>query len=257
MPEPYSFSYAAYRRLLMEIRAAGTLCDYADVLARAPARFILLRHDVEFSPARALRLGEIEAQEGVSSTFFFQLTNNAYNTLSAENLGRLARLRALGHHVGLHFHLHGRTNLTEIAARIAWEAALLEHELGFPVDRFSFHRPSAQVLAAKLAVPGLINAYAPAFFTYTPTLDAHTVTSVKYVADSRNEWSYCAPWPYPNADFFAANPKVQLLCHPYSWSEAGPDIQGNLRAVLSEGRAELLDTMTAETKYVKEYRDAL
>ncbi len=253
----YSFSYANYRRLLLDAKATGAVCDYADVLKNAPEQYVIIRHDVEFSPLRAWKLGMIEAEEGISSSFFFQLTNNAYNAFSALNIGRMRQLTALGHHVGLHFHLQGRSDLNAIVERIQYEADLLSHELGTAIDRFSFHRPTAQVLAANLDIPGLINAYAPQFFTYLPALSDSTPVSVKYVADSRNEWSYCAPWPWPNASFFSENKRVQILCHPYSWSDEGPDILNNLLNVLSEGRSELLDTMTDETKYVKEYRHEL
>lgn len=80
----YSFSFTNYVKLLRIIKEKGTLMDYADINEKTTS-FIILRHDVEFSPERALRLAEVEARENAHSSYFFQLTNNAYNTLSAKN----------------------------------------------------------------------------------------------------------------------------------------------------------------------------
>ena len=74
-------------------------------MSNKPNRFSLIRHDVEFSPRRALRLAEIDSDLSVSSTFFFQVRNNAYNILSNENIDILNRIKNLGMDIGLHFYV--------------------------------------------------------------------------------------------------------------------------------------------------------
>ena len=64
---------------------------------------LLLRHDVDLSLARsASRMAELEAAHGASATYFLMTRSVFYNLASAEGESALARLRELGHRVGLH-----------------------------------------------------------------------------------------------------------------------------------------------------------
>lgn len=253
----YLFSHENYTELLRIIIQTGTYRDYADITP-STTNFILLRHDVEFSPKRAVELGEIEAQHKISSSFFFQLTNNAYNTLSSVNVDRMKHLISLGHHVGLHLHCGSCPNPEQVVPRIRYECEILSDAIGAPVDRFSFHRPSRVLLSDPYRVPGLINVYDPLYFTHCDSLEnVDFFKNIKYIADSRNEWSYIAPWKYPCKEIFAAFPKLHLLCHPYSWSCGGQHTLENLRQVLEENRLELIQTMNQETTYIQKYLNDL
>lgn len=254
----FVFSYTNYISILKMILDTGSLCDYSDVQADAERPFIILRHDVEFSPRRALELATLEHAQGVASTYFFQLTNNAYNALSGVNVRRILRIRELGHRIGLHFHLQNMIDIDEIARRVAYECRLLSDALGFAVDRFSYHRPSPLVLEHPLRLPGIISAYDPLYFTfYKDMRDADSSASIKYIADSRNAWSYTEPYDAPCDALFHTYPRIQMLCHPYSWTADGHTTLPNLQSLIAENRSEFIDTMNAETKYVKEYLHAL
>lgn len=251
-----SFSFAEYQSLLDEIKRTETLCDYEE--ARERDSFIILRHDVEFSPKRAFDLAKLEHNNQVSSTYFFQLTNNAYNILSDINLKRLEEIAGMGHRIGLHFHVHDLKDRGAISTKVIEECKILGSALGMPVNRFSFHRPPCFVLEEPIIIDGIINAYDPAFFTYTDNpQELNTAHSVKYVADSRNQWSYTGPWERPCQEMFKVHRKVQILCHPYSWSECGADTLHNLKNVIDENREEFIQTLNKETKYVKDYLDEL
>lgn len=248
------FSYKDYIDLLNCIKKTGTLKDYTEVLKDSESPFIILRHDIEFSPQRALDLALIEHKEGIKSTYFVQVSNNAYNVLSSKNIERLKKILSLGHNIGLHFHLQNSNNLEEIRKRIVFECDLLSNILGVKVDRFSFHRPSNMVLENNIKIPGLINAYDPMFFTFTNNVDnIDFKSSVKYIADSRNEWSYTSPWNKPCEELFNACPKIQLLCHPYSWSNEGISVLENLKDIINENKEEFINTLNNETKYVQKY----
>lgn len=255
--EQYVFSYENYAILLDEIVKQGTLCDYSEI-SLSTEKFIILRHDVEFSPRRALVLAEAEQKKNVTSTFFFQVSNNAYNTLSDVNLERIRQIHHMGHHIGLHFHLQKSNDLEEIRQRIIFESALLSRYTGIAIDRFSFHRPSELVLKSRIQIPGLINAYDPLYFVYSEKPEVIDFSKrVKYIADSRNEWSYISPWDAPCHEFFETFPKIQILCHPYSWGAETAKVADNLRNCVEENRREFIDTMCRETKYVKEYANEL
>lgn len=203
-------------------------------------------------------MARIESVEGICSTFFFQISNNAYNILSGKNIERIREIEKMGHHIGLHFHLQGSNDLDEIRSRIQCECRMMSHVLGMEIDRFSFHRPSDLVLKNSIDIPDLINAYNPMYFTYTKDIrNVDFQKSVKYIADSRNEWSYISPWDSPCAEFFESYPKIQMLCHPYSWTKKGYTTLDNLRSLVYENRMEFIDTLDSETKYVKEYVDEL
>ena len=256
--ENYLFSYGNYNKMCDCIQKTGLLCDYRDVLTQGLDQFIVLRHDVEFSPERAYNLAKFENQINIVSSYFFQITNNAYNTLSGYNVGLLKEIHAMGHHIGLHFHLNGMTDIAQISVRIKYEAELLSYYLGLEVDRFSFHRPTAHVLERNLKIEGLINAYAPEFFTYYDAdSEIPPQVNTKYIADSKNNWQYTAPYPYPSEKFFEEYKRIQILCHPYSWTETGYETLSNLRSLISEKRVEFIQTLNSETKYVMEYINEL
>lgn len=254
----YLFSYHNYQEMCQCINKTGLLCDYSDVLTFDLEKFIILRHDVEFSPTRAYNLAKFENEINIVSSYFFQITNNAYNTLSKHNLDLLKEIHAMGHHFGLHFHLNGMNELADISAQIKYEADLLSYYLGLKIDRFSFHRPTPLVLESNLEIEGLINAYASDFFTYySVDTEAHQQLNVKYISDSKNKWQYTAPYFYPSEDFFKTYKRVQILCHPYTWTETGYGTLLNLRSLISEKRSEFIQTLDRETKYVREYINEL
>ena len=53
------FSYKAYIKILHKYR--DEFCDFADV--ECMKSYVLLRHDVEFSPKRALEMAKIECSD--------------------------------------------------------------------------------------------------------------------------------------------------------------------------------------------------
>jgi len=96
------FTYGAYRSLLALLRDEGYALrgyhDYED----AP-RCAILRHDIDNSLSQAVRLAELEAEEGVRSTWFVLLRTDFYNPASRAGAEALRYIRSLGHEVGLHF----------------------------------------------------------------------------------------------------------------------------------------------------------
>lgn len=54
---------------------------------------MILRHDIDNSLSQALRLAEIEAEEGVKSTWFVLLRTDFYNPASAASQKTLRRIR--------------------------------------------------------------------------------------------------------------------------------------------------------------------
>lgn len=190
-------SFDEYKSILHTIACESRLMDYADITNKT-REFIILRHDVEFSIERAWALSKIEHAAGISSSYFVQVTNNTYNILSKKSLDILRDMHLQGHHIGLHFHLNGISNLEKIKESIVRETKILSDMSGIKIDRYSFHRPTKDVLRANIGIKGLINAYDTKYFTFVEDIQPETILEVKYIADSMHQWNYGVP----TADFF-------------------------------------------------------
>lgn len=107
-----------------------------------PAPTAVLRHDVESHPARAARMGELEAQLGIRSTFFVRVHANEYNPLGFETLAVVRDLHAMGHEIGLHAEptdVWRATGLDrDTSIRIGM--AVLAAAIGAPIEGMASHR---------------------------------------------------------------------------------------------------------------------
>ena len=245
------FSFDDYRKIIALIKESGRGCTYREALERDD--FILMRHDVEYSVERAFALSEVETEMGFSSYFFFQWTNNSYNILSKKNRDLLTIMHDRGQHIGLHFALNGMTDMEVVRDRIRQEIMMLGNMLGFPVDTFSIHRPSKEVLAENIKFPDLLNAYQDEFFTFAPDAGPESDLAVKYLSDANHIWRY----GYPDEETIASHRKIQILAHPFAWTKEGSDNKENFRTLLEEKYAELFDSVDRECKDFQEYREEL
>lgn len=234
------WSSEEYRAILR--RYAPVIADYTE----APARdaFCLIRHDVEFCVERAYRLAEIDAEEGVHSTFFFQVMNSAYNPLSTANRAMINRIQEMGHHVGLHFYVSHITpgDLVRLREELALQSKVLELITGHPIGRFSYHRPPRWVLEANEPLcDGMINAYASDFFELTQP--GAMPSRVKYIADSQHKWHYGHPLENH------AYEKFQILLHPDEWTEGGMDVVANFRDLIEDHSRQFVECIRGECKH--------
>lgn len=236
------FSYDDYREIIRAVKASGRACNYEEALGRDG--FVVMRHDVEYSVDRAYALSKVEESEDFTSTFFFQWTNNSYNLLSRKNRDILRDMHERGQHIGLHYALNGETDMAVIRKEIVLEMNMLSEMLGFEVKWFSIHRPSRDVLAENIHLPGILNAYSNEFFTFDPNAKPDSDLEVKYMSDANHIWRY----GYPDAETIAAHPKVQILVHPFAWTREGYDNAENYRTMIDEKYTEMIDSIDNECK---------
>ena len=212
-----------------------TLDAYAALLDKAVARYqfvlfgdgsntdgrALWRHDIDFSPHRALVMAELEAVRGVRASYFVQLTSVYYNALEPEISAILRRMADLGHDIGLHFEPAGDAP----EERLAFEARTLEGALDTSVRVFSLHNPTTYDAARFEAneVAGLINASAPVW-----------LHDFVYCSDSNGMWRYRAL-----ADVVAdtATRNIFALTHPEWWQDKAMAPRERIRRCI-DGRAE-------------------
>lgn len=214
------FTYDAYRELLRVLRDGGYAFEAYHTWRDTP-RCVILRHDIDQSIEAALKLGRLEAGEGVRSTYFVLLGSEFYNPASAAALAGLRELRALGHEIGLHFYEAAcPSSEAPVEELIQREADILSSICGFPVTTVSMHRPSKATLEADLEIPGIINSYGKTFFR-----------DFKYLSDSRRRWRE------PVLDIIrgGAYDRLHILTHAFWYHQREETISETVGAFVNSG----------------------
>ena len=219
-----NFTYDGYRRLLSLLRENKyAFSDYHHW--QEQDRCVILRHDIDESLFDAVRLGGLEAEESVRSTFFVLLRTDFYNPASAASARMLRELNAMGHEIGLHFDeasYSADCPRGGIVSLIVREAEILSQICGFPIRTVSMHRPSRETLEADYQIPGMINSYGRTFFQ-----------DFKYLSDSRRFWRE----PAEEIIQSRAYDRLHILTHAFWYHEREEDISATLgRFVRSANR---------------------
>jgi hypothetical protein len=205
-----AFDLDHYRELLEAARSGGYRFAHFE---GAPAEGdLLLRHDVDLSLDAALRMAELEAEADAQATYFLMTGSVFYNLSSSEGERALARLRELGHRVGLHA-VYPRLDLDErFDPVIAW------------------HNPDPEYMSAP--VENAINVMQPPWFD-----------PERYRSDSNQRWRSGCPHEELRSGAFAW---LQLLTHPEIWVYPGTRMGETMRAMLEEEKERRLDQLAAD-----------
>ena len=205
-PSIEDFTVAHYRELIQLAKQSYAFSSYAEI--PLGKRFILWRHDCDISVNRALKLAEIEWEEGVSSTYFINPHCEFYNLLEKKQAKLVGQILGLGHALGLHFdaNYHETSSEAELEEQIALEAYMLERYFGEKPVAFSFHNPTALHLTfEKNLYGGLVNCYSKKFKKEIP-----------YCSDSNGYWRYRRLRDVLQK---ATDSCLQVLTHPGWWQE--------------------------------------
>jgi len=200
------FSVDAYRQLVGLALASYRPINYRSI--PWGQRFVLWRHDCDYSLNRALVLARIEAEMGLSSTFFVNPHCEFYNILESSQIALVKEFIQLGHDVGLHFDaaFYATASEEELHKQVTCEADLLEQFVGVRPAAFSFHNPSAFHLTCEAdTYGGLVNCYSKRFKTEVP-----------YCSDSNGYWRFRRLFDVLSE---AKDPCLQVLTHPGWWQE--------------------------------------
>jgi hypothetical protein len=238
-----SFSYDEYQYIIKQIKSSLPIVTFNDV-SMDTLKYCVIRHDVEFSIERALELAQFEQSIGVQSTYVFQVCNNNYNPFSYKNKEHILDIIRLGHDIGTHVHLGNfDESLMSIENYIIKQSQLLSTALDYPINKFSIHRPLRKHIENVISIPGFINMSDTRFFTYTDNFNVYDLP-VLYLADSNHAWKYGDP---KDIDFSKIS-KMQLNCHPFSWTKKGLDNYDNFYILTKEKQLEALNSINEEIK---------
>jgi hypothetical protein len=239
------FSYTEYKNIINLVRYSLPIVDYKE--AKNKDKFCVVRHDIEYSIDRALKLARIETNElGISTTYCVQLKNNIYNAISHKNIKKIREIKSLGHYIALHQNLYNRTE--DVEQYTLKDIETLENYYEFKIDRFSYHKPKSEHLKEYIKIPGKINCNAYEFFHYFEGREPKKLR-VNYLADSNHQWK----WGDPIYLDYSKVDKLQLNMHPYSWSEKGLDNIRNTSEVIKERNKELVKSMSEIKTFPKEF----
>lgn len=238
-----NFSYQEYQNIIKQICVYLPIVRF-DAVTDDTTKYCVIRHDVEFSIERALHLAEVETALNITSTYVFQICNNNYNPFSHKNRDLIHQIHNLGHDIGVHIHLGNFDGQKEcIENYIIKQAQLLSIALDYPINKFSIHRPIQKHIKDVIKIPGYINMNDSKFFTFTDKFSIYDLP-VLYLADSNHDWKYGYPL---DIDFSKIN-KMQLNCHPFSWSKKGLDNWNNFHILTKEKQLEAVNSINEEIK---------
>jgi hypothetical protein len=208
-----SFDYATYWSLLSRIGRTHRIVRFAELRDGNPGEpFCILRHDVDYSTAAALRLAQQEAARGVRATYFLLAGTDYYNLLAPEHAHVASALVALGHEVGLHYDVRSFAPFprAEWPRLLRAQATLLGELAGTAVTSIAMHQPALHGSDPfRGEVSSFINAY-----------DDRFTRETVYVSDS------CRAWRDSGWSIVAGGelpPRLHLCLHPINWGETDRD----------------------------------
>jgi hypothetical protein len=205
------FTEENYRNILRLAKSNYQSISFSDY--NISGKCILLRHDVDYSVHRALKLAEIESEEDIRSTFFLWMHSPFYNLFEEEISEIVRKIIGLGHEIGLHFdtgfyECHTLKNV-DIMNHLSYEKSIIEHFIGKPVTSFSLHNPSDSMIKKFR-----LNSYRGMVNTYSKYIRMN----FEYCSDSSGYWRFRRLQDMLEKAEFE---KIQILTHPEWWT---PDI---------------------------------
>jgi hypothetical protein len=163
---------------------------------------LLLRHDVDMSLAAAVTMAELEAERDVQATYFLMTRSDFYNLDSRSGVAALAKLRDLGHRVGLHGVYPDAALDDRFDAVIAW------------------HTPDPDYMSSPIR--GVVNVMQEPYFD-----------PERYRSDSNQHWRSGCPHDELAAGSFEW---LQLLVHPEIWVYDGKTMRETMASQLDAER---------------------
>lgn len=225
--DPVVYEYDWYETFLKRFRDAGY--EFRTFDEPTDDGGVFLRHDVDWFPAKAARMAKLEANLGISSTYFILITSPFYNALTPTNREHIREIASLGHRIGLHFDLtcyfEGIPDENRLADRIRTDTTVLETIVDDVDDVVAFHNPPEWVLSRRFE--DITSTYEPRFFD-----------EISYTSDSLQRW--CESPPFDAESSLPST--VQILTHPTLWGDEHRNSVEQIRTA----RDDLLDQFDEE-----------
>lgn len=237
----HDFTYRHYEQILISaLKANYQISGFHDSVAitEHEKRVLYIRHDVDVSLTRAVKMAKFEAEMNIKTTYFVLVNSPLYNLLEERSLYLLQEIISLGHWLGLHIDEAMIPSLRVETIEQLVEKLLSTFGQLIPFTRIvSFHRPSPNVLNKKFS--SFVSVYEPRFFS-----------QIKYISDSRRMWREGDPCKLLSEGQFD---QIQLLIHPI-WYEDKDDLRDLAEDVIQERMEEIKKYLATN---VSPFMDAL
>jgi len=129
------FTLGKYCELCEDILDSGykvfTVQSYLQ--KRPGSDFVILRHDVDSKPQKALKMAEMESQMGISSTYYFRSTKSVFIPKIIE------KVYAKGHEIGYHYEVLSKAQGNFKEAIRLFERELDEFKKICDIDTICMH----------------------------------------------------------------------------------------------------------------------
>ena len=137
------FTEQHYRKILKVAKEHYKFIFYDSKTITKP--HIILRHDIDASVHRALKIAKIENEYGIKSTFFLRIHSEFYNLFEKDITEKIYEIIKLKHKIGLHFEKEFYPkikNQPELETTLLKEKKLLENVFNYKINAFAFHNPT-------------------------------------------------------------------------------------------------------------------
>lgn len=241
------FTLNTYRKLLEALKDYfPRFYGFGELIAEAPGRFIVLRHDVDRKPSNALTLAGIEAASGIKASYHFRIS------IIKDQDAILRDIADMGHEVAYHYEdlsevcknrRRARGYLSEGMIREAVERfqANLEFSRKFyPVNIISMHGSPLSAIDNRLLWK--YYDYRQDGIVCEPYFDID-VSGLLYLTDTGRRWDGRRSNIRDGGIYFGHGDKED----PYSEWVTRP-VRGSLMYLTDEGRAFRAGNMIRTTK---------
>ncbi len=217
------FTYKHYREMLKKALKEGfIISNFRDYEKNKKAsKLIILRHDVDYSPKRALDIAKIEKSLGIKSTFFICVHGEHYHPFDRGSFSIFKEILKMGHEIGLHYEARALSPIFKISATALFlkEKGMLESIFDIVIDSASEHRDLGgkkqpyRFFVDKNRVGIKQETYEKRFQKY-------------YLADS------CAQWNKGCLCKNLGQNHLQLLTHPDLWGDGAlKEVREKIKAI--------------------------
>jgi hypothetical protein len=214
------FSYSYFRKILQAVKSnfeLHLLSQAPQVVGKLDKSKLILRHDVDVSLKRALRMARIEEDFGIRAAYMVMTESSLYRVGDDTSRDVLQKIMDMGHEIGLHIDLCAH-EIVSVEAKINSACRKLEDIIDSPVRAFSFHCPRKEDQNGPLKIGDRVNAYARELQEW-------------YLSDSGGRWRDGEPLPKL---LRFDKPLLQLLIHPIWWDDEHLLAEKRLQAFVIE-----------------------
>lgn len=223
------FTFETYEEILDAALDAGYAFLPIQEYLRAeelPARFVLLRHDVDRRPGNAVTMARLETHRGIAATYYFR--TSTFDPASAQALA------GGGHEIGYHYEDLARTAGDYEAAHRRFERNLERFRRHVPVETACAHgsplSPQTNTDIWEGCSPAQYGLLGEAYRSIEVGPDA--ASGLRYLSDTGRTWrtpdsgieSVVATDDLVAAIESGTYPRLYLLAHPCRWADGRLDL---------------------------------